>query len=171
MQGFYDYQLHQVHKEARGEKGVEECAKFIEVNPTTLKEGQWYPDAINDKIMEWIANTKGNEFIEVANRQMVQDLGLLSYIVRFMDIKTIFKKLPRNYTDVFNYGRVEVEFPSDKKAIVKIFDAATSKYSCPAWEGVFKGAFDMTATNNGKVVKKKCQLKGEPHCEWHLNWD
>jgi predicted hydrocarbon binding protein len=163
--GYYKYA-----RKTWGAAGAKELATSAKFDPEELKEGGWYDDAINDRILDWIAKTKGKEYLIKSNRYLVQDLGLLSYIVRFMDASTILKKLPANYKDVFNYGRVVVEIEAPGAAKVRIYEAATSEYSCPAWLGVFQGMFEMTHTK-GKAKEVQCQFKGAPHCVFELTWE
>jgi hypothetical protein len=163
--GYYKYA-----RKTWGEAGAKEMARSARFDPDALKEGGWYDDAINDRILEWLAKSKGKEYIAKSNRYLVQDLGLLAYVVHFMDASTILKKLPSNYKDEFNYGRVEVEIPGPGEAKVRIFDAATSEYSCPSWLGVFQGMFEMTRTK-GKAREVQCQFKGAPFCLFELKWE
>ena len=156
-------------KKAWGQDGMEEMCKAVDIDPKELKEGAWYPDEINDRIFKWLEEAKGFEYIEKANIHITKDLGLLSFVVRFANVKTVLNKFPSNYKELFNYGRIEIEHKGEGESTIKLFDCATTKYSCPAWIGAFKGALEMTNTK-GEVEEVKCQLNGEPHCEFHVKW-
>ena len=95
---------------------------------------------------------------------------MLSYIVRFMNVKTLLNKFPNNYKELFNYGRIEIEVLGEKRARVMLYDCATSEYSCPAWMGAFKGVLEMTNTK-GTVKEEKCQLDGGDCCVFLLKWE
>lgn len=157
-------------KKKWGQDGLDEACKAAGIKPEEIKDGGWYPDNTNDGILTWMVENKGKEYIEISNRAMVQDLGMMSYIVRFMDVKSILKRLPNNYKELFNFGKIELEL-REKSATLKMYDMATSEYSCPAWRGVFKGACDMTKTKPTRIEEIKCQWKGDEHCHWEIEWE
>lgn len=157
-------------KKTWGQDGVDQCAGYLGIDPKDIKDGNWYSDEYGDKLLEWMVSLKGKKYVVLSNRYMVKDLGMLAYIVRFMDVKTILKKLPKNYDDIFNFGRVEVDI-KEKNAVVRVYDAATSEHSCPGWQGVFEGAFELTKTKGGRVKETMCQWKGDEYCVWELSWE
>ncbi len=157
-------------KKTYGAKGLEDCKAAIGIDPSTIKDGLWYEDAINDRIFTWLEETHGFSAVEKASRYTTKDLGLMSYIVRFVNVKRILKEFPKNYQTLFDYGTLEVEFIDDNNAILRLYDGATSKYSCPAWMGAFYGALEMTKTK-GSVEETKCQFKGADHCEFKISWE
>ena len=99
----------------------------------------------------------------------VKNLGLLSYIVAFSDVKSLLRKAPQNYAEAFSYGKMEVSL-EDKRAVVRMFDTAEHECSCRTWLGAFKGILERTHTR-GTVKETQCQRKGAPHCEYLMEWE
>ncbi|MBI5000443.1 MAG: DUF2378 family protein [Euryarchaeota archaeon] len=112
--------------------------------------------------------TKGVECVEKCGAHTTKDLGALSYIVRFMDIRTVLKKAPESFRDAFSYGSLDVEI-GDRRAVIKMKDTAVDDHACPAWLGCFKGVLEVTKTP-GTVRETQCQLKGASHCEFLMEW-
>lgn len=155
-------------KKTWGEDGLNECMTATHLDPKQLVEGQWYDDALGSKIMKWLVDTKGPQYLEKLGYNTVKDLGLISYIIRFTNVKSLIKRMPESYRDAFNYGWLKVEI-REKDAIVRIKDNATDDYACPAWIGVLRGMMEATNTK-GKVTERLCQRKGGPYCEFVLEW-
>ena len=128
----------------------------------------WYPEKRSADILAWIREKKGIEYVEDCGRYTVKDLGILSYIVRFITIETMLKKAPDSFHDAFNYGQIELEIHDDH-AIIKMKDTAIDENTCPAWVGVFKGMLEMTKTK-GTVKEIQCELKGSECCIFRMDW-
>jgi hypothetical protein len=146
------------------------CVENIGIGQDGFVEGDWYKYEYSEKLLIWLAKEKGKDQLEALGRFTIQNMGLLSYIVRFMDVKSIIKKSPKTYKDAFNFGRIEVYKLEDKKAVYRTHDVSQNEYSCIAWGGVCYGFLDATRTK-GTVEKTKCIFKGDDYCEYVMEWD
>lgn len=155
-------------KKKWGAAGVEGACKELRIDCTRIEENRWYDADYSNKILTWIARNKGVDQVVACGAHTVKDLGILSYIVRFMNMRSMVAKAKENYSDAFSYGRVKVEIDGDS-ALVIMKDVARSEYTCLAWRGVFEGMLEMTKTP-GKVEEVKCQFKGAPRCEFIVDW-
>ncbi len=155
-------------KKQWGKQGLESCCNSVGIDYSGLKEGNWYPDEYNDRIYQWIEFNHGMEYIEKSGIFTVQDLGLLGIIVRFKDITYVLNETAKQYKQAFTFGSFDVVY-GENRAVVTIKDNTTTKYSCPAWTGVFKGALEMTKSK-GTVTKTKCELNGYDCCEYVITW-
>lgn len=152
-----------------GELGLDECTGTIGLDYDHFDEKRWYRIDQLDKVIEWIAENKGEKYIERAGNYTVKDLGILSYLVKFASIESLLKKAPKSYHDAYDYGEIEVDI-GEKEAIIKMKDVIHGEYSCNGWLGAFKGMIEMT-NNSGTVEEVKCQREGASHCEFLLKWD
>ena len=158
-------------KKTWGQDGLDGSVAAMGYGPDTMDESKWYNDKYSTSVLTWIAENKGEDYLERCGRHTVKDLGLMSYIVRFMDIKSILKRGPDSYREAFDYGSFKVSIIDDNKATIAIEgSAANDKYACRTWIGVFKGMLEMTNTK-GKVVETQCELKGAPFCLYEMTWE
>jgi len=156
-------------KRTWGKKGLKECEDFVNINLDNIKDKEWYPQKFDSNILGWIAETKGEKYIERAGYYVMKDLGILSYIVKFVNIKSLLKKAPKSYEDGFDFGKISVDI-EENEATIKMKGLAVDDWSCTAWLGAYKAMLDMTNTK-GSVEKVKCELEGDNHCEYHIVWD
>ena len=162
--GYYKY-----IKKTWGNIGEEECTKAIGLNPDQVKESIWYDIKYSEMILEWIYKNKGEEAVVNCGTYTVKDLGFLSYIVRFANVKKIIGRAPESHSDAFKgNGSLKVDI-KDNGALITMRNTAVSEYSCMAWRGCFIGVLDMTNTT-GTVIEKQCQLKDADHCEFVMEW-
>ena len=156
-------------KKTWGKDGLKECGTAIGFSHKEIREGKWYEDEVGNRVTEWIADNKGEEYVERCGNYMIKDLGMLSYIVGFMDVKSILKRAPESYTDALNYGRLEVDI-GESSAVISIKGTAPiDKHACLIWLGTFRGVLEITKTK-GTVTETKCAKKGAPHCEYLMEW-
>lgn len=134
-----------------------------------FEEKKWYDIDILKDIHEWIADNKGDEYIRWGGNYTVKDLGVLSYIIKFANLKTLLKRAPKSFNDAYNFGEIEVDI-QEKKAVVKLKDWSFDEYSCPSWAGALKGMMEMTNTS-GTVKETQCQREGAPYCEFVMDWE
>lgn len=55
----------------------------------------------------------------------------------------------------------------DRHIIVKM---NMKEQPCKTMEGIYLGMLEMTGNKHGKVEHKRCILKGDPECEFHITW-
>ena len=156
-------------KKKWGAEGVNQCCETIGMSPKDFKEGAWYDQGYDTKIIDWIAKTKGAEYVEIAGNSAIKNLGIFAYLVRFVSIKTMLKHAPENYKDAYTFGSLKVEL-GDKSARIIMKDTRVDEYSCTAWLGALRGTLEMTRTK-GTVTETQCQGKGAPHCEYLMEWE
>ncbi len=156
-------------KKTWGIVGVNDCAEYTGIDPKDLKEGNWYPIEMDTKIMTWVEEHKGEDYLERVGNGTIKDLGLLSYIVRMIDVKTVINKVPTNYNQAYNFGEVEVDI-GDDEAKIYMTNCMVDHTTCKGWTGAAKGILEMTNTK-GVVKKTKCQAHGDDKCVWHLEWE
>ena len=151
-----------------GKDGLEELITSIEIEPD-IQEARWYDETWSIKILEWIAENKGEEYLEKSGKYTIKKLGELSHIVEFMDIKSILKRGSESYKGAFDDGEFVVEL-GEKSATIKIKGSGINdKYACRTWIGVFKGMLEITKTI-GTVREDKCERDGASHCEFVMEW-
>ena len=134
-----------------------------------FRNGNYYQDAIRENILRWISREKGEGYLRECGRFIVSNLGILSWLVRFADPKTLALKFPKNFSEVYSYGRVEALTDKDNEITVRLYEVNRIKESCEVWHGVCEGALEVTKTK-GTVVKTKCLLDGDPHCEYIISY-
>jgi len=157
-------------KKTWGQEGVDECLAAVGLGGTSISDGKWYDDQLSTDVVAWIADRKGGDYVEKCGRYTVRDLGLLSYIVRFMDIKSLLRRGPESYAEAFSYGYLKVEI-GEKKAAVRVKGHAPfDKHGCKMWLGVLGGMLAMTKTK-GRVIETKCENKGSEFCEFEMEWE
>lgn len=156
-------------KKTWGQNGLDELLSAVDMDPV-IHEGKWYDDSYSRETLAWIAENKGEEYLERCGKYTIKDLGMLSYIVGFMKISSILKRGPESYSDAFNYGSFKVELENDK-GIIKIDDGGVhDPYACQTWIGVFKGMLEVTKTQ-GTVKELQCWKDGSPYCEFLIEWE
>jgi hypothetical protein len=134
-----------------------------------FRDGNYYQDEIRENIIRWIAREKGEEYLRECGKFVVSNLGILSWLVRFSDPKTLANKFPKNFSEVYSYGRVETISDKENEITLRLYDLNRIKESCEIWFGVCEGALDMTKTR-GTVKKTKCSTDGDKFCEYVINY-
>jgi hypothetical protein len=163
--GHFDFIRHQW-----GDDGVQECNEATGVDPRHLEAEKLYSTEINERVLKWLSTTKGIGYVRKAGNHTIRNLGSLSYLVRFVNIKHFLRKAKENYEDTFQFGDVSVLMdPHSKHASVIMKDCNTVEESCAAWLGAFEGMMEITHTK-GKVKQNKYQHKGDEYDEFILDW-
>lgn len=166
LKGYFKYINHKW-----GKTGLQEVEEATGIRQTDLKEEAFYPWEYSHSILTWISDNKGPEHLRRLGNFTVKNLGVLSYLVRFTNIKFFLRKAKENYEDTFDYGRVSVLMDEmGKRATVIFKDTNQIEESCQVWLGLFEGIMEMTKAR-GEVTKTKCQVKGEDYCEYVLKWE
>jgi predicted hydrocarbon binding protein len=152
-----------------GDGGVKACLKDLGLSEE-FKDGEYYHDEMRENVLRWLSRTKGREYIQDAGRYVVKNLGILSWMVRFVNVKTLVEKFPQNYSEVYTFGKATVDASKDKAIVFRLHDVNRIEESCLSWLGVCKGALEMTNTN-GEVRETKCLVKGDQYCEFTVNYE
>ncbi len=151
-----------------GEAVLEEFLQEAGLESDEISEIGWYDIAILEDIHRHIAETKDVKYIKIMGNYTPKDLGVLGYLVRFSDIKSLLQKAPKSYAQAYDFGEIEVEW-TEKGAIIKMTDVYFDEYSCLGWLGAFEGMLEITHTI-GKVKEIKCQRDGDPQCVFEMTW-
>ena len=151
-----------------GKDGYEDCRQKAKVSDIKISDGQQYNHDMLLAIIHWISDNHGLERVRQAGKHTVQNLGLLAYIVRFANMDTMLKKAKSLYAEAYSFGEVNMT-PTERGAEVYMKDVSQIPEDCIGWEGAFEGMLELTHSK-GRVIKTKCQLKGEPHCEYDITW-
>ena len=154
-----------------GAQGMKELKEATGLDPASYREGGWYGAGDSEKLLGWIHDTKGPESLVAAGSFLIQNLGFLAYVMRFLNVKTILVRAPESYADAFRYGSIKIDIDGEvKRAVAVMKDVAVDPYACPAWLGAFQGMLEMTKTK-GTVKETQCQRKGADHCEFLVEWE
>lgn len=152
-----------------GEDGRNDLIDETGVDVNNISKRKWYPVEYLRKIHRWIGEDKGEKYLRRAGNYTVQDLGILSYLVRFTSIERLLKKAPKSYDDAFSYGEVHIDI-GEGEAIVKMKDVVIDEFTCAAWRGVFEGSLEATDTE-GTVKPIDHEDKGGNDCFFKMSWN
>ena len=150
-----------------GKEGQEQCMKDLGLDEP-FRNGHYYRDEIRENILRWISREKGMEYTVECGKFIVSNLGILSWLVRFTDAKTLAKRFPKNFSEVYAYGHVEANTDEENLIVLKLYDVNRLKESCNIWQGVCEGAMEKTNTVT-EVRKTKCAVDGDEYCEYTIN--
>ncbi len=139
-----------------------------EIDYDEISEIEWYDVSILERIHRYVADRKDIKYIKIMGNYIVKDLGVLSYLVRFSDIKFLLKKAPKSYAQAYDFGEVDVEW-TDQGALIKMTDTSFDEYACRGWLGAFEGMLEITHTI-GTVEEIECQREGSPQCIFEIKW-
>ena len=155
-------------KKKWGVEGLNQCKVDVGIENTDFKDGHYYHDEIIGNVLRWLHREKGRDAVKDAGRFILHNLGILSWMVRFTDVETLAKKFPKNYFEVYAFGRVKIDLSDSKRLVLILEDVGYYEEACIVWEGLVEEALVMTKTK-GKVTHTKCQRLGEPHCEFIID--
>ncbi len=149
-----------------GKEGLEQCLSDLGLD-NMFKDGQYYHNEIHENLLRWISREKGLEYVEEGGKFVIQNLGIVAWMVRFANVKTIVKRFPKNYSEIYTFGRVEIEYPDEKHITLRFYEVNFIEEACTAWKGVCEGGLEMTKTK-GIVKETKCRRKGDEYCEYAI---
>ncbi len=151
-----------------GESGIKELAEYCDFEIDRIKESEWYDSDVLKNIHNFL-DGKGKDHVRLAGQFVPQNLGLLSYLTKYFNVKTLLKKAPKNYSEGFSYGSCTMEL-GDKEALIKFKDVMIDEHVCQSWRGVLEGA--LKATNTKGVVRPiEPPEKGEKDCFFKVEWE
>jgi predicted hydrocarbon binding protein len=134
-----------------------------------FRDGNYYQDAIRENILRWMAREKGEEYLRECGKYIATNLGILSWLVRFADPKTIASKFPKNFSEIYSYGKMETITDTDGVIILKLYELCRIKECCEVWHGVCEGILESTKTK-GTVEEVKCSIDGAQYCEFKITY-
>ncbi len=155
-------------KKKWGKIGLEEAMGYAGLQKMP-KDADWGPAEQFDKVLEWISNKKGIEYVKEAGRYSAKDLGIFGYIFgAIVGAEKLLKRAKEVYPTMFNYGDFHIEMKGSNSAIINIRGASLTKYDCPAWEGGLIGLMEITRSNGHVHVEKP---DSPEDCKFTLEWD
>lgn len=152
-----------------GKNGLNQCLDETKIMPADIKDGVKYPNQMLLEVIKWISKHYGAEYVKKAGNHAVKNLGLLAYIVRFSSVETMLGKAKSAYMEAYDFGEVTMTI-SGKHAFATMKDVSEIPENCDGWIGALEALLELTKTK-GRVVKTKCQLKGDPKCEYEVTWE
>jgi hypothetical protein len=147
-----------------GKDGLQQCVKDIGLDGV-FRDGEYYRDEFRENILRWLEREKGQTEVIEGGRFVVKNLGLLGWLVKFASPKVIAESFPKNFSEVYTFGKVKIEAVDKGRIVMRLYDVNRVDVSCASWIGVCEGVLDMTRTK-GTVKKTKCVLKGDVYCEY-----
>lgn len=151
-----------------GKIGLRECKKAVGLDHK-LMEKEFYPDKIQNDILKWLSRNHGQDMPRLSGKFTVKNLGILAYIVRFTSPEMMVAKARKSYDELYNFGKLETKVTEKGRIYVRLYDVCAIPERCKSWQGVLEGILELTHTE-GKVEKTKCQLKGDPYCEYIVTY-
>ncbi|MCK4717425.1 MAG: DUF2378 family protein [Thermoplasmata archaeon] len=151
-----------------GAEGERQCRSDIGLK-IVLKDNSYYPDRILQNILTWIAKEKGMDYVREGGKYTTMHLGMISWLMRFADMKTIAKRLPSNYREVYNFGKAEVDISEEHKIYLRLWDVVTYEAAYASWIGVCEGTLEASKTK-GKVTIIKNSLEGDEYAEFLIEY-
>ena len=155
-------------KKKWGQDGLDKCYSDLGIKEE-LDETKYYPDTLMIDVLKWIRSNYGDKSLEDGGRFVVQNLGVIAWLVRMATPKFIAKRFQKNVKELYTFGYVRIDDSRDRTVIVQLYDVYSGPERCIAWVGVCKGALELTNTK-GTVEKTKCVEKGDKCCEYTMEW-
>ena len=152
-----------------GKEGIGNCKKALKIEDMKFKDGMEYPNDILLEVIKWISDNKGMEYVKKAGNHAVKNLGMLAYVVRFTKMETMVNKAKEAYRENYSHGEVDMKI-GDHKAVAIMKDVSEIPENCQGWIGAMEALLELTHSK-GRVIKTKCQLEGDPHCEYEVTWE
>ncbi|MFO7792022.1 MAG: hypothetical protein R6W73_03460 [Candidatus Saliniplasma sp.] len=153
-----------------GDRGVNDLEEKLNIDIEDINDREWYDVNIHSSVHEWIVENHGEDHLRRGGSFTVQNMGVLSYLIKFTSPKTMLKKAPKSYSDAFTYGDVKIDIEDeDDKAYIKFKDNVVDEYTCIGWLGVFEGILKATNTE-GEVKVWDAKDKGEKDCYFIMRW-
>jgi len=151
-----------------GTYGLNQCKDGLKIDDMNIIGGHNYSNDMLLAIIQWISKEKGMEYVRKAGNFTVKNLGILAYIVRFTKTETMLMKAKDAYNESYSQGQVEMKL-GDHRATAIMKDVSEVPENCQGWIGALEALLELTHAH-GTVVKTKCQLKGDSHCEYEITW-
>ena len=162
MNGFFGY----IQKKW-GKEGLEQCKMDIKLD-IDIKDGGYYPDEILVQILKWIGREKGMNHVRDGGKYTALNLGMINWLMRFADIKTVAKRFPKNYDELYKFGRVEVD--TDKPGVIylRLYDVITYEEAYYSWLGVCEGVLQACKSKGTVSISKRGE--NNPYVELQIDY-
>ncbi len=155
-------------KKTWGKDGEEQARKESGIVDINISDSNFYSNEIMVRILQWISANHGMERVKQAGKYTTKNLGLFAYMVRFVSMDTMLHKAEERFKELYKFGKIDIEI-SENKAIAKMKDVSEVEENCQGWIGVLEAMLELTKTK-GTVTQTKCQVSGDDHCEYIVEW-
>ncbi len=153
-----------------GTNGLAKCIKKLSLPVGKFNDGQMYDDALVEEITRWISSEKGMDQVRAGGTYHLTHLGVFSFIVSFLDIKTIAQRGEKTFEKVYSFGKADYDTSQPNRLVAHIYDVCTIEEICQVWIGLFEGMLQITK-RKGTVTQTKCQLKGDECCVFAVDYE
>ena len=156
-------------KKKWGQQALDQIKEDTGIDPTTIKDGEYYPRESWNSLLHWISANKGIDVIEELGQGAFQNLGMLKYLVMWSSMERMIARVVSIYKEIYTYGSMIGYYEGDHIRI-EMTDKNRIKENCYGFMGAFKGALTVTHTK-GHVEEVQCSLDGAEKCIYHIYLD
>ncbi len=152
-----------------GTNGVRECQEAIGEVGFQVKEDAWYPEDVTVKILQWIADNHGIDYVEKAASFTISERGVIAYAARLIGIQKVLERGEEDYYRNFNYGKIDIDI-GEAQATVILTNSTSNEIDCVSWKGALKGIYKLV-NKTGDVQEIECSHKGDEACKFLMKWE
>jgi hypothetical protein len=134
------------------------------------------PVTILNRLTEEAAHALGEpleQFARRAGREGASDAvkGIYRFFALVLTPAALLSKASQMWTSLYNRGELKVTNQTEHSAVLQLCGIVMEPAGCARMTGWVERMAEMTNTGgNLKLVKSKCSAKGDPCCEWQLEW-
>ncbi len=151
-----------------GNDGEAQAIRESGLTEIKIHDSKFYDNEIMERILRWISVNHGMERVRQAGKFTVKNLGLFSYMVRFMSMEAMLNRAEERFRELYKFGELDIEV-NDKKAIIRMRDVSGIEENCQGWMGVLDAMMELTKTK-GTVTHTECQAKDAGQCIYIIEW-
>ena len=153
-------------KKKWGIHGLQDAMKYAGIT-RPVKDSEWFPMEKTDRVLEWIAENRGMDYVVEAGKYAPKNMGVFtSFFAAVIGIERMLRRAGETYRTIFDFGEIHIAIEKNR-AVVEIKGARLTDYSCPAWKGALEGIMELTRTA-GKVMPVKPDSPED--CKFILEW-
>ncbi|HEY4642776.1 MAG TPA: hypothetical protein VII75_15650 [Thermoanaerobaculia bacterium] len=128
-----------------------------------------------NRLTEESAKAKGEpveSFARRAGREAAGDAikGIYRFFALVMTPQALLSKASQMWSSLYNRGDLKVDSQTDRSARIRLVGFPSENAGCARITGWIERMAELTGVKNVKVVQTACFAKGQPHCEWTVNW-
>jgi len=128
-----------------------------------------------NRLTEESAKAKGEPvetFARRAGREAAGDAikGIYRFFALVMTPQALLSKASQMWSSLYNRGDLKVDGQTDRGARIRLIGFPSEAAGCSRITGWIERMAELTGAKNVNVVQTSCFAKGQPHCEWTVNW-
>lgn len=172
LQKFIDSELDASQREAVfGALPAEIAARFR----SPILATETVPVHMLNRLTEEAAKVKGEpleQFARRAGREAAGDAvkGIYRFFALVMTPPALLGKAGQMWSSLYNRGELRVVDQSDNSARIRLMNFPAESSGCARLTGWMEKMAELTGVKSVKVDQTQCFAKGQPCCEWTLNW-